>query len=453
MTTRLHDATLIVQRDRRPVILEHHSIVWDGPWITAVGPAPELVGLPVDDAIDASRHLVIPGFINTHHHLFQSLTRGLRPVQSAGLFDWLTNLYQRWQNVDFEALRIAAQVSLAELLLGGCTTTSDHHYLFPAGSDVQLEAVLEAAESLGVRLHAGRGSMTVGVSRGGLPPDACAEDEAKVLADSQRVLDRFHDPQPGAMRRIDLAPCAPFNVSPELLRDTAALARERRVLLHTHAAETLDEQAYCLDRFGCRPIEFLRRREWLGPDVYLAHCVHLNEEEIGLLAATLTSVAHCPSSNMRLGSGIPPVRVMLDRGVNVALGVDGSSSNDGGHLVAEARQALLLQRVAGGPAALTPAEAFTLGTLGGATALGRPELGNLAPGLAADLALFRADDVAFAGAIAHDPLAALMLCHAPRADRVIVHGRTVVQDGRIALLDAEDLTARFNARVRERFAT
>lgn len=452
MRTKLHDATLIHHAPTGPAVLEHHSVIIDGTRIVALGPATTLADAPVEQTLDARRWLIVPGFINTHHHLFQSLTRGLRPVQSAKLFDWLVQLYQRWQYLDFEAHKLAAQISLAELLLGGCTTTSDHHYLFPRGADLRLEAVLEAADSLGIRIHACRGSMSMGQSQGGLPPDVCAEDEADVIADCHRVLDRYHDPRPGAMRRIDLAPCAPFNVSPGLLRDTAVLARERGVLLHTHAAETLDEERYCLDRFGCRPIEYLRRHHWLGPDVYLAHCVCLDEHEIDLLAQTRTAVAHCPSSNMRLGSGVPPVRALLDRGVTVGLGVDGSSSNDGGHLVAEARQALLLQRVIHGPTALTPAEAFTMGTRGGATLLNRPELGQLDVGLPADLVCFRADDVAFAGAIAQDPLGALMLCHAPRADRVYVNGQAVVVGGKIALLDEERFVARFNELVRRRFA-
>lgn len=416
--------------------------------MAAVGPATTLEHHPADEVIDASSHVVVPGFVNAHHHLYQSLTRCLPGVQSVGLFDWLTALYERWQRLDYDTLRLAAQVSIAELLIGGCTTTSDHFYLFPRDSDVRLEAVLEAAESLGIRIHACRGSMSVGQSRGGLPPDTCVEEEAAILADCQRVLERFHDPSPGSMRRIDLAPCSPFSVSAELLRDTVLLARQRGVLLHTHAAETLDEQRYCMERFGIRPIEYLRQNHWLGPDVYLAHCVHLDDAEIELLARTRTGVVHCPTSNMRLGSGVAPLRQLLDRGVTVGLGVDGSSSNDGGCVAAEARQALLLQRVVHGPAAMTPAEVFTLATRGGAALLNRPELGNLDAGMMADLTMFRADDVALAGAVAHDPLGALMLCQAPRADRVIVNGRTIVKDGRLVSCDAAELSRRLNDRVR-----
>ncbi len=452
MRTRYHDATVIVHTATGSAVRLHHSIIVDDTRVAAIGAADELARQPVDEAVDASRLLIVPGFVNTHHHLFQTLTRGLRPVQTATLFQWLTALYQRWQHVDFEALKMAAQISIAELLVGGCTTTSDHHYLFPQGSDVRLEAILEAAELLGIRIHSCRGSMTMGQSKGGLPPDKCVEDDAAVIRDCTRVLDRFHDPKPGAMRRIDLAPCAPFNVSPELLRDTAVMARERRVLLHTHAAETLDEEKYCEDRFHCRPIEYLRQHHWLGPDVYLAHCVHLNDAEIDLLAKTRTSVAHCPSSNMRLGSGVPPIRKLLDRGVTVGLGVDGSSSNDGGSLVREARQSMLLQRVVYGPTAVTPAEAFTLGTLGGATVLNRAELGNIAVGNPADMAMFRMDDIAFAGSMVQDPLGALILCQSPRPERVVVNGRVVVKDGRIAPIDQDRLVASFNELVGKRFS-
>ncbi len=449
MKTCFRDATVVLHRGDQPVVLEHHSIVVDDALVANVSPVADIDRLvasaPPDLTIDAARHIIIPGLINTHHHLFQSLTRCLKPVQTAPLFDWLTQLYQRWQHLDYETHKLAAQVSIAELLLGGCTTTSDHHYLFPPARDIRLEAVLEAADELGIRIHACRGSMSVGQSKGGLPPDACAEDERRVLADCERVLDRFHDPRPGSLRRIDLAPCAPFNVSAELLVDTAMLARQRGVLLHTHAAETLDEERYCLDRFGCRPIEYLRRHHWLGPDVYLAHCVHLNADEIDLLARTRTAVAHCPSSNMRLGSGPPPIRDMLDRGVVVGLGVDGSSSNDGGSLTVEMRQSLLLQRVVRGADAMTPAEAFSMATRGGAAVLGRSELGNIEPGCPADLVFYRADDIALAGAVAHDPLAALVLCQPPRPERVLVHGRTVVADGRLTRVDAAALADRFNA--------
>lgn len=405
------------------------------------------------DSYDASNHIVIPGLINTHHHLYQSLTRGLKSVQDAPLFGWLTQLYQRWRSIDFEAVKLAAQISMAEMMLSGCTTTSDHFYIFPQGSDVRLEAVLEAAESLGMRIHACRGSMSVGRSGGGLPPDDCTQEEGAILKDCHRVIDAYHDAGRGSMRRIDLAPCSPFSVSRELLRDTAALARQRGVLLHTHAAETADEDAYCREKFGMRPIEWLDEIGWLGPDVYLAHCVHLSDTDIPRIALTKTGVAHCPCSNMRLASGIPPIRKLLNAGAKVGLAVDGSSSNDGNHVLAEARQAMLLARVLGGAAAMTTAEAFALGTTGSAAVLNRPELGQIAPGFAADLALFRKDDIALAGAIEQDPLGALMLCHVGRADRVIINGRTVVKDGQIVTVDLPVLIERFNKLVRERFSS
>ena len=403
------------------------------------------------EIIDGRNRLVIPGLVNTHHHLFQSLTRCLPAVQNSTLFEWLSTLYPIWRELGRDALRQAAGISIAELFLGGCTTTSDHQYLFPRERDASIEAVLEAAEMLGMRIHACRGSMSVGVSRGGLPPDECTEPEDAIMADAARAIAQFHDPKPMAMRRIDLAPCAPFSVSPELLEQTRALAAEKNVLLHTHAAETLDEERYCQEKFGVRPIEFLRRHGWLGPNVYLAHCVHLDETEIALLAQTQTAVAHCPTSNMRLGSGMAPVRRLLDAGVRVGLGVDGSSSNDGGHLLLEARQALLVQRIRENAQAMKPAEAFRLATVGGAAVLNRPELGRIEAGQAADLVMYNAQDVALAGAVAQDPLAALMLCLAPRPERVIVNGKTVLHAGRFTGIDAAKAVADFNQLVRNRF--
>ena len=452
-----------------PVVLRDHSIVFDGNVITHVGAADDIEHvLRRDDSrrpnagggavgggdaayrierIDGSKHLVIPGLINTHHHLYQSLTRCLKPVQDAGLFDWLTTLYAHWRHITHESVRLAAQVSIAELLLSGCTTTSDHFYIFPRSSDARIESVLEAADRLGIRIHACRGSMSVGQSRGGLPPDDCVQAESDILADCDRVVDAYHDDDPLSMRRIDLAPCSPFSISPELLRETAAFARARGVLLHTHAAETLDEQRYCIEKFSKRPIVYLQEHDWLGRDVYLAHCVHVSGDELGLLATTGTGVAHCPCSNMRLGSGISPVAAMLQAGVNVALGVDGSSSNDGGNLIGEARQALLLQRVTGGAEACRVADAFRMATIGGASVLNRSRLGRIQPGFAADMAMFRADDIALAGAVAHDPLGAMILCHAPRPDRVIVNGRTVVRDGHLSLADEHQLAAGLNSLV------
>ena len=454
MQTIITGGTVVTVRNGQLVVLDDQTIVIEDGVIHEVSdadvsgtPAPE----PGTELIDAHNHLVTPGFVNTHHHLYQSLTRGLVSAQNAALFDWLRVLYQKWRHVDHGAVRTAAMVSMGEMLLSGCTTTSDHFYIFPQGSDARIESVLEAARTLGMRIHACRGSMSVGQSRGGLPPDDCIQPEDDILRDCARAIEAYHDPDPYSMVRIDLAPCSPFSISPQLLRDTHVLARDKGVLLHTHAAETLDEQKYCLERFGLRPIPFLHEHGWLGHDVYLVHCVHVNDADIRLLAETGTGVVHCPCSNMRLGSGIAPVARMLEKGVTIGIGLDGSSSNDGGHLLAEARQALLLQRVQGGATALSTAQAFQMVTTGGADVLSRPMLGRIEPGMAADLAMFKIDDIAFAGAVAQDPLAALMLCHVPRADRVIVNGRTVVRDGQLVTVDEHKLARELNALVRERF--
>ena len=444
MATLIINATVVTVRSGEPAVLHDQKLLIDNGVLQSTTQDDAHRREEFDRVIDARSHVVIPGLVNTHHHLYQSLTRALPEVQNAPLFAWLTELYTRWRRMDYEAVKLAASVSIAELLLSGCTTTSDHFYIFPPGSGLRIEAVLEAADELGMRIHACRGSMSVGRSAGGLPPDECVEQEKDILSDCRRVSEAFHDPCPYAMRRIDLAPCSPFSISPGLLDATRDLAREHGLLLHTHAAETLDEQDYCLERFGLRPIAFLHEHGWLGEDVYLAHCVHLNDEEIDLLAETRTGISHCPCSNMRLGSGIAPLARLIERGAKVGIGVDGSSSNDGGNLLAEVRQALLLQRVTGGPEAMTTAQAFKLATVGGASVLGRDKLGRLEPGMAADLVFYRQDDIALAGAVAHDPLGALMLCHAPRPDRVMVAGRTVVEDGHLAKADEHALAAQLN---------
>jgi len=451
MTMLITNATLVTVRQGEPVVLPDHEVLVENGVIRSVAQSGRCGREGIDEIIDARNLVVIPGLINTHHHLYQSLTRGLAAVQNAPLFAWLTELYPRWRRMDYQAVKLAASVSIAELLLSGCTTTSDHLYIFPPGSGLRMEAVLDAADELGIRIHACRGSMSLGASAGGLPPDDCVESESEILADCRRVIDEFHDPAPYALRRIDLAPCSPFSISPELLGDTRDLARERNVLLHTHAAETLDEQAYCLERFGRRPVAFLAEHGWLGEDVYLAHCVHLNDEEIELLVQTRTGVCHCPCSNMRLGSGVAPIARLIERGGKVGIGVDGSSSNDGGNLLAEVRQALLLQRAGGGPEAITTAQAFELATTGGATVLGRDRLGRIEPDMAADLAMYRKDEIALAGAVEQDPLGALMLCHAPRPDRVIVAGKTVVRQGHLVNADEHALAARLNELVAKAF--
>ena len=483
MASIIHDGTIISPVGSAVQALRHHSLVFEQGRVTELAPAPDFERRVSEGAfreiVRADRYLVMPGLVNSHHHLYQSLTRCVPAAQNERLFNWLLKLYERWRHVDYRAVNLASKVSIAELLLHGCTTTSDHFYMFPRGSDVRLEAVLDAAAELGLRIHLCRGSMSLGQSGGGLPPDDCVERDADVLADCGRVIDAYHDPRPYALRRIDLAPCSPFNVTRELLRDTRVMARERGVLLHTHLAETLDEERYCLDKFGCRPAQYLADLDWLGPDVYLAHCVCLNHAEIRLLAQTQTAVTLCPASNMRLGSGVPPIDRMIAEGVRLGLGVDGSSSNDAGNLLAEAKRALLIARVQQKRATerrsdeaterdgavelpvgrddpngslLPVAEAFKLATIGGAACLHREELGHLNPGAAADFAMFRADDIALAGAVVQDPAAALILCDAPRAERVYVAGREVVRDGRIVALDQTALGAEFNDLVAARFA-
>ncbi len=448
MTICIHDTTVITCRDGAAEVLDHHSVLIEGKAIAQVGPVDEIAAAmrdnPAVERFDGRNHLVIPGLVNTHHHLYQSLTRGLKCAQDAELFDWLTALYTRWRHISHESVKMAAQVSMAEMLLSGCTTTSDHFYIFPKGTDARIESVLEAADAVGMRIHACRGSMSVGQSGGGLPPDDCVQDEDAILRDCERAIDAWHDADPLAMRRIDLAPCSPFSISADLLKETAAFARERNVLLHTHAAETRDEERYCVEKFGQRPIPYLQSCGWLGPDVYLAHCVHLDDADVEALVATQTGVAHCPCSNMRLGSGTARIVDLLAKGGKVGLGVDGSSSNDGGNVLAEARQALLLQRVSAGAAAMTVADAFRVATVGGAKVLNRAKLGRAVAGNAADLAMYRADDIALAGAVAQDPLGALMLCQVGRADRVMVNGRWVVAEGRLTQVDEQKLAADLN---------
>jgi cytosine/adenosine deaminase-related metal-dependent hydrolase len=415
-----------------------------------------VANLPEDfepsETIDASGCAVIPGLINTHHHLYQSLTRCLKSVQNAKLFDWLMGLYEVWQRMDFEAVKLGSQISMAEMLLSGCTTTNDMFYVYPRESDVTAEAVIEGATELGMRIHAGRGSMSLGRSHGGLPPDDVVQNEKAIVKDCERVIEKFHNPKPYAMTRIDLMPCSPFSITFDLLKETRALAKSRKVLCHTHVAETDDENKFCLEKFGKRPADYLASADWIGPDVSWAHCVCLNSAEIKLLADTKTAVAHCPSSNMILGSGIPPVCEMLQADATVGLGVDGSSSNNGAHVLAEARQALLLQRVKNGADSFTAEDALRIGTLGGARLLNREnELGNIAAGFAADVAIYDLNAVEFAGAAAQDPLGALMLCHPPRAKFVLVNGRIVVSYGQLATVYLQGLVTKINELVKQRF--
>ncbi len=399
-----------------------------------------------DEVIDATDQIVIPGLVNTHHHFYQTLTRAVPAAQDAELFGWLKTLYPIWARLTPEMAFVSTQTAMAELLLSGCTTTSDHLYIFPNG--VTLEDSIEAAQQVGMRFHAARGAMSVGQSQGGLPPDSVVEGEAAILKDSQRLIERWHDQARFAMLRIVVAPCSPFSVSRELMRDAALLARQYPgVSLHTHLAENDNDIAYTREKFGCTPAEYAEALGWVGPDVWHAHCVKLDAAGIELFGRTGTGVAHCPGSNMRLASGIAPVRAMRDAGVPVSIAVDGSASNDSGHLLAEARLALLLQRVAHGPlkgpAAMTAREMLEIATLGGARVLGRDDIGALAPGMGADIVTVPLGDIGVAGAL-HDPLAALLFCHVPRVQHSIVNGRVLVRDGVPTTIDLPRLIERHN---------
>jgi cytosine/adenosine deaminase-related metal-dependent hydrolase len=398
--------------------------------IEAVGPAEDLPRA-ADEVVDAAGCVVTPGLVNTHHHMYQSLTRAVPAGQDARLFGWLTALYPVWERMGPEEVRISALVALAELALSGCTTSADHLYVFPNGA--RLDDEIDAAREIGMRLHATRGSMSIGESRGGLPPDTLTEAEPAILDDCIRVIDAFHDPAPGAMVRVGIAPCSPFSVSRELIRDAALLARDKGVMLHTHLAENDEDVRYSEATFGCRPGAFAEELGWTGADVWHAHCVKLDAAEIGLFARSRTGVAHCPCSNMRLGSGIAPVRRMRDAGVKVGLGVDGSASNDAADLMGEARQAMLLQRVANGADAMSAREALEIATLGGAAVLGRDDLGALAPGKRADFAVWTAGGIETAGA--WDPVAALVLCGPHRVRDTYVEGRAVVRGGHVVTAD------------------
>ena len=397
-------------------------------------------GLHSDGAcIDASGCVVTPGLVNTHHHLYQSMTRAVPAGQDALLFGWLKTLYPIWARMTPEHFHVSAQVGLAELALSGCTLSTDHLYLYPNGT--RLEDTIHAAAELGLRFHPTRGSMSIGESAGGLPPDALVETEASILEDCIRLVDAFHDPAEGSMCRVGLAPCSPFSVTRDLMRETAVLARDKGVMMHTHLAENDEDIAYSLEKFGCRPGQYAESLGWVGRDVWHAHCVKLDATEIALFAQTGTGVAHCPCSNCRLGSGIAPVRALRDAGVPVGLGVDGSASNDAGNLVAEARMAMLLQRVANGADAMSAREALEIATRGGADMLGRPDCGRLAVGKRADIAIWDVSGIETAGS--WDP-AALLLAGPSTVRDLFVEGRQIVRDGQITTLDLSAVIARQN---------
>jgi 8-oxoguanine deaminase len=452
-TTLIRNATMLVTMDDQRREIADGALLIDDNAVTWVGPTAELPQGAAENAarvVDAAGKIVLPGFVNTHHHFYQTLTRVVPGAQDAVLFDWLKTLYPVWAELTPDDVFVSTQVALTELLLSGCTTSSDHHYLWPNGA--RLDDQFAAAATVGVRFHGARGSMSLGESKGGLPPDRVTEDEEVILRDSRRVVETFHDPARFALRRVVLAPCSPFSVTPELMRQSALLARSfgpaMNVHLHTHLAETKDEEEFCLQRFGYRPGDFAEHLGWTGDDVWHAHCVHLNQPEVELFGRTHTGVAHCPTSNMRLASGIAPVRSMRDAGVPVGLGVDGSASNDGSHLLNEVRQCVLLQRVLGNPLAMTAREALEIATLGGAVVLGRDDIGSLAPGMAADVIAFNLDDLWHAGGAVHDPVAALVFCQPQGVDFALVNGKFLVQDGAPLQLDVPSVVERHNRAAR-----
>ncbi len=410
--------------------------------IELVAPTSELPS-SADEVLELPGHVVLPGLVNTHHHFYQTLTRALPAAQDANLFNWLRTLYPIWARMTPEDIHVSTQTALAELAFSGCTTASDHLYLFPNGS--KLDDEIEAAKIVGLRLHASRGSMSLGESKGGLPPDSVVESEESILKDSERLIQTYHQARRGASVQIVLAPCSPFSVTGELMKQSARLARKYGVHLHTHLAETEDEEQFCLGKFGHRPVAYMQELEWMGTDVWFAHAVWVDEAEIKVFAKHKCGVAHCPTSNMRLASGIAPITAYHAAGVNVGLGVDGSASNDGSHLLAEVRQAMLLARVNEGITGfslsndpkrklMTAREALWLGTRGGAAVLGRADIGSLEPGKCADFFAINLGHLDYAGAI-RDPVAAVVFCQPRRVDYTVVGGTFVVKDGHLATLD------------------
>ncbi len=458
----IHRAACIATQDDAGTELFNASLLLRDGRVARIFPENESVEAylqpgAVDEVIDARHHVVTPGLVNTHHHMVQSLTRAVPQVQNAELFSWLKGLYPIWAGLTPEMVRVSTQIAMAELLLSGCTTSSDHLYIYPNG--VRLDDSIEAAHLIGMRFTATRGSMSVGESQGGLPPDRVVEDETFILKESQRLIETWHDASHGAMTQVALAPCSPFSVSQDLMREAAKLARAHKVRLHTHLAENDHDIAYTREKFNCTPAQYAQDLGWVGDDVWHAHCVKLDDEGAYLFAKTRTGIAHCPCSNMRLSSGILPLRKMLDAGVPIGLGVDGSASNDAAHLLNEARQAMLLARVGralepfgcdNGPSDMTPRDALKLATRGGAQVLGRAhDIGQITEGYCADIAMFRTDTVAMAGGAVHDPVGALLLCSSANADYTVVNGRVVVREGRIATVDMGPLIERHNTLARQ----
>lgn len=449
-TLLVKNALIVTMDDHQREIPDGGLLIRDG-FIEQVGPMSELPD-SADEVLDLRGHMVLPGLVNTHHHFYQTLTRVVPAAQDANLFNWLKTLYPIWARLTPDDIFVSTQTALSELALSGCTTASDHLYLFPNGS--RLDDEIAAAKEIGLRLQAARGSMSLGESKGGLPPDSVVDTEESILKDSQRLIESYHDSKPGAFVQIVLAPCSPFSVTGELMKQSARLARQYGVHLHTHLAETEDEQQFCLDKFGHRPVGYMQEVDWVGEDVWFAHSVWVNDEEIKTFATHHCGVAHCPSSNMRLASGIAPIKEFQAAGVNVGLGVDGSASNDGSHLLAEARQALLLSRVREGITGfslsddpnrklMTARDALWLGTRGGAAVLGRTDIGSLEAGKCADFFAVNLNRLDYAGAL-HDPVSALVFCQPVKVDFAVVGGKFVVKDGQLVTVDEGKLVEKHN---------
>jgi 8-oxoguanine deaminase len=441
---------LVTMDDHRREIPGGGLFARDG-FIEQVGHTNELPE-SADVVMDVSGRVILPGLVNTHHHFYQTLTRAVPAAQNANLFNWLVTLYPIWARMTPEDIFTSTQTALAELALSGCTTASDHLYLFPNGS--KLDDEIAGAKEVGLRLHASRGSMSLGQSKGGLPPDSVVDTEENILVDSERVIQSFHDPNPGSMLRIVLAPCSPFSVTGELMRQSVDLARRYGVHLHTHLAETQDEEAFCMEKFGYRPVGYMQSLGWVGEDVWFAHSVHINRQEVDILAHEGCGVAHCPGSNMRLASGIAPIWEYLQAGVRVGLGVDGSASNDSSDLMLEARLAMLLARLRAGiegaslsgadtPPIMSARQALEIATRGGASVLGRSDIGSLEPGKCADFIGVNMNTLSYAGAL-HDPVAALLFSHFKGVDLNVVHGRVIVQDGQLTTIDVPRLVEKHN---------
>ena len=447
----IKNATVLVTMDNHQREIPAGGLFVRDGFIEQVGPTSELPR-SADEELDLTGHLLLPGLVNTHHHFYQTLTRAVPAAQDANLFNWLKTLYPIWARLTPDDIFISTQTALAELALSGCTTASDHLYLFPNGS--RLDDEIEAAKEIGLRVQASRGSMSLGESKGGLPPDSVVDSEENILRDSQRLIETYHDPQPGAFVQIVLAPCSPFSVTGELMKQSAALALQYGVHLHTHLAETEDEEQFCLQKFGYRPVGYMQSVNWVGEDVWFAHAVYVNNDEVKTFAKYGCGVAHCPTSNMRLASGIAPIKEYLAAGVKVGLGVDGSASNDGSHMLAEARQAMLLARVKEGITGfslsndpsrklMTARDALRLATRGGAAVLGRSDIGSLEVGKCADFFAIDLNRIDYAGAL-HDPVAAAVFCQPVRADYTVVGGKFVVREGRLVTADEQKLVEKHN---------